>query len=232
MAQRPVGQLLLGTVLVLAGGVLLLDRLDVLQVASLWEVLLPLAVIAVGAAALALVPRAWIGPVLILGLGTFWLLEALDLVHGSASTYALPIALALLGCSILVAATGRRTDPDRLRMLVFFWGGDRRTTSQQFRSASITAVFGGIDLDLRAANIVDRARIDVFTMFGGVEMKVPPTWRVRLNNLSVFGGSDDKTVPPPYPDAPVLDVHVVAIFGGATVKHGKPLAQEQPAAGY
>lgn len=227
MPQRPVGQLVLGSVLVLAGVALLLDRLDVLQTASLWEVLVPLAVITVGVAALALVPRAWIGPVLIIALGTFWLLEAFDLVQGSAGTYALPVALAVLGASILLAATGRRSDPDRMRVLVFFWGGERRTTSQEFRSASLTAVFGGIDLDLRAAGIPDRARIDVFTMFGGVDVKVPPTWQVRLISLSLFGGSEDKTTPPPFPGAPLLDVRTVAIFGGVTVKHGKPLAQAQ-----
>ena len=210
----------------LAGVVLLLDRMDVLRVSDAWSVLLPVAVIGVGAAALALVPRAWFGPVVVIAAGATWLLGELDVVQEDMWTFALPVALGALGVSILVASTGRGDDADRVRLFVFFWGGDRRSLSQRFRSASLTAVFGGIDLDLRAADIQGRARVDIFTMFGGVEIKVPPTWRVQLVTLPVFGGTDDKTVAPLDPAAPVLEVHAVTIFGGATVKHGKPLAQQ------
>lgn len=226
MSRRSGGQVLVGALLVLAGVVLLLDRLDVLRASSVWSVLVPTAVVAVGAAALALVPRAWFGPVIVIAAGGLWLLDALDVVQESPWTFALPVAVAVLGLSILLASTGRGDDADRVRLFVFFWGGDRRSLSQQFRSASLTAVFGGIDLDLRAAAIQGRARVDVFTMFGGVEIKVPPTWRVQMVTLPVFGGTDDKTVAPFDPDAPVLEVHAVTVFGGATIKHGKPLAQQ------
>ncbi len=231
MTQRSVGQLVLGAVVLLAGVVLLLDRLDVLQAGNVWAVFVPMLVIAVGLASLALVPRAWPGPVLVTALGAFWLLDAFDVVHVSPWTYALPVAIIVLGVSILLASTGRSADPDRIRSLVFFWGADRRTTSQQFRSASLTAIFGGIDLDLRGAGVVGRARVDAFALFGGVDIKVPPTWRVVVTGLPVFGGYDDKTTPPPYPEAPVLDVHVVAIFGGASVKYGKPVVQQYAAPG-
>lgn len=226
MSRRSGGQVLVGALLVLAGAVLLLDRLDVLQASNVWSVLIPVAVIGVGAAALALVPRAWFGPVLVIAAGGLWLLDAVDVVEDSPWSFALPVAVAVLGVSILLASTGRGDDADRLRLFVFFWGGDRRSLSQQFRSASLTAVFGGIDLDLRAAGVQGRARVDIFTMFGGVEIKVPPTWRVQLVTLPVFGGTDDKTVAPLDPAAPVLEVHAVTIFGGATLKHGKPLAQQ------
>lgn len=233
MTQRSVGQLVLGAIVLLAGVVLLLDRLDVLQAGSVWSVFWPLLVIAVGLASLALVPRAWLGPLLVTALGVFWLLGAFDVVHVSAWTYAAPIAIIVLGLSILIASTGRGGDPDSITSLVIFWGADRRTASQTFRSASLTAIFGGIDLDLRAANIAGgRARVDVFTMFGGVDIKVPPTWRVTITGLPVFGGYDDKTTPPAYPDAPVLDVHMVTIFGGAAVKYGKPLTQQYATPGY
>lgn len=226
MSRRSGGQVLVGALLVLAGVVLLLDRLDVLRASNVWSVLVPTAVVAVGAAALALVPRAWFGPVIVIAAGGLWLLDALDVVRESPWTFALPVAVAVLGLSILLASTAGGDDADRVRLFVFFWGGDRRSLSQQFRSASLTAVFGGIDLDLRAAAVQGRARVDIFTMFGGVEIKVPPTWRVQMVTLPVFGGTDDKTVAPLAPDAPVLDVHAVTIFGGATLKHGKPLAQQ------
>jgi hypothetical protein len=221
MSQRSIGQLVLGTLILLAGVVLLLDRLEVLAAGNVWAVFVPMAVTALGLASFLVVPRAWLGPLLVTALGVAWLLYELDYVRTSAWSYAWPVAIIVLGLSILVASTARNTDADHVSSLVFFWGTDRRVTSQQFKAAALTAIFGGIDLDLRNANIAGSARVDVFAMFGGVDVKVPPHWRVNVTGLPVFGGFDDKTNPPAYPDAPVLDVHVVAIFGGASVKYGK-----------
>ena len=220
MTQRSIGQLVLGTVVILAGVVLLLDRLDVVSAGSVWSVFWPMLVTAFGVAALLVVPRAWLGPLLVTALGVYWLLEVFDVVDVSAWTYLLPIAIIVLGLSILVASTARGVDADRITVLVFFWGSQRRTFSQHFRSAGLTSIFGGVDLDLRAASIVGRARVDAFALFGGADLKVPPTWRVTVTGLPVFGGWTDKTNPPFSPDAPQLDVHVVSIFGGVTVKHG------------
>ncbi|HEY0118755.1 MAG TPA: DUF5668 domain-containing protein [Cellulomonas sp.] len=228
MTQRSIGQLVLGTVVLLAGVVLLLDRLDVVSAGSVWSVFWPMLVTAFGVAALFVVPRAWLGPLLVTALGVYWLLEVLDVVGVSAWTYLLPVAIIVLGLSILVASTAGGVEADRLHALVFFWGSQRRTFSQQFRSAGLTSIFGGIDLDLRGANIVGRARVDAFTLFGGADLKVPPTWRVVITGLPVFGGWTDRTTPPAYRDAPELDVHVVAIFGGVTVKHGAYPAAAPP----
>lgn len=220
MSQRSLGQLVLGTVVILAGVVLLLDRMNVVSAGSVWSVFWPMLVTAFGVASLLVVPRAWLGPLLVTALGVYWLLEVFDVVEVSAWTYVLPIAIIVLGLSILAASTGHGSDGDRVNGLVFFWGSQRRTFSQRFRSAGLTSIFGGIDLDLRGANIVGRARVDAFALFGGVDLKVPPTWRVVVTGLPLFGGWTDKTTPPAHPDAPELDLHVVAIFGGVTVKHG------------
>ena len=220
MSQRSLGQLVLGTVVILAGVVLLLDRLGVVAAGSVWAVFWPLLLTTFGLAALLVVPRAWLGPVLLVAFGVYWLLETLDMVHISAWTYVLPVAIIVLGLSILIASTTHQDDADRITGLVFFWGANRRSVSQRFRSASLTSIVGGINLDLRAASFAGTARVDAFALFGGVDIKVPPTWRVRVIGLPALGGWTDKTNPPAYPDAPVLEVHVVSILGGVTLKHG------------
>lgn len=63
--------------------------------------------------------------------------------------------------------------------------------------------------------------MDALALFGGVDVIVPPGWRVELGGLPVFGGYEDKTsgdgdVPA---DAPVLKVAATAIFGGVDVKN-------------
>jgi len=87
---------------------------------------------------------------------------------------------------------------------------------------------GGIELDLRRAGIERRADISVFAFWGGVEIKVPPTWRVTVRGLPLLGGWENKTAIPAGPNAPELVVHLTTIMAGAEIKNStKPLAAEQ-----
>ena len=56
----------------------------------------------------------------------------------------------------------------------------RRRTQRprdDFRGGHVSAMFGGVEVDLRRAGMRgDSAVIDVTVMFGGVEFKIPPNW--------------------------------------------------------
>lgn len=74
-----------------------------------------------------------------------------------------------------------------------FGGSGQRTTTAAFAGADLTALFGGVELDLREANIEDRpATINATAMFGGCEIAVPPAWNVRMDILPIFGGAEDE----------------------------------------
>ena len=220
--RRSLGQVLLGVLVVLAGVVLLLDRTGVLDVdlgtvaATLW----PLAVVLVGLTSLLLVPRAWYGPLVITAAGVVLLLDRLDVLDVSVWDYLWPIAVIFIGLGITVGAAARDDQGERITAIAFWWGAERRTRSRTFRSASLTAIMGGVELDLREADIEGSARVDVFTFWGGVEIKVPRTWEVRTSGLPLLGGWENKTEPPAG-GGPVLDVRLVTIMGGAEVRHGK-----------
>ena len=58
-------------------------------------------------------------------------------------------------------------------------------------------------------------------------MTVPPGWRVEMNGPAIFGGYDNGAARQSLgPDAPVLSVRVLALFGAVEVKLGLP--QEGP----
>ena len=220
--RRSLGQVLLGVLVVLAGVVLLLDRTGVLDVdlgtvaATLW----PLAVVLVGLTSLLLVPRAWYGPLVITAAGVVLLLDRVDVLDVSVWDYLWPIAVIFIGLGITVGAAARDDQGERITAIAFWWGAERRTRSRTFRSASLTAIMGGVELDLREADIEGTARVDVFAFWGGVEIKVPRTWEVRTSGLPLLGGWENKTEPPAG-GGPVLDVRLVTIMGGAEVRHGK-----------
>lgn len=76
-----------------------------------------------------------------------------------------------------------------------FWSGiNRRVTSPSFRRADLTAIMGGIELDLRpAGTATGEAVIDVFVWWGGIEITVPPDWAVTNEVFAVMGAAEDES---------------------------------------
>lgn len=225
MDGRTPVQVFLGSLLLAFGVVALLVQLDVItadlgQVAADWW---PLVVVGVGVAALVTVPRAWLGPTLVIGVGVLFLVQTLDLVELDVWELLWPVAIILVGLALLTRVGRAHEDDDVVNSTVVWWGSQRRSRSPKFRGGSLTALMGGIELDLREADIAGRAEIAVFVWWAGVEIKVPPTWRVHVSGLPLLGGWEDKTHAPADPDAPQLVVHVTAVMGGVEVKPGKVL---------
>jgi len=112
--------------------------------------------------------------------------------------------------------------PDRVNIDAIFSGGKRVITSQNFQGGAVTAVFGGIELDLRQAGMVaDSAVLEIDAIFGGVEVRIPSTWSADVHGVGIFGGFGDHSSQP-YPPAPGYKRLIVkgsAVFGGVDVKN-------------
>lgn len=118
----------------------------------------------------------------------------------------------------------------RLNDVNVFWGGRRRIISKNFMGGEIVAIFGGFEIDLRQADFQgDQIAIEVVTIFGGGEIRVPTSWEVVVDSVGIFGGTGDRTNHPAPPSQtasgsatpPVkrLNIKGVSIFGGLTLKN-------------
>lgn len=154
-----------------------------------------------------------------------------------------PLALIGAGVSMLLGRTWRADFKDRLRSDINFGSGSRSTsfsatldenavfgevkraiTSQEFTGGQIKASFGSVNIDLRKAGIAPgkEAIIDCNASFGGIEIKIPESWRLEWRGTAVFGGFSDKTLPPrPEPGVtpPLLIITGTAAFGGIEVRN-------------
>jgi hypothetical protein len=108
-------------------------------------------------------------------------------------------------------------DSDELSLVAVFDGIDLRSRAKAFRGGSMLAWWGGIAVDLREAELAPGARLSVHTLFGGVAIKTPPSWRVESCVKALFGGVDATTPARDDRDAPVLTVEGMALFGGIAV---------------
>jgi hypothetical protein len=114
---------------------------------------------------------------------------------------------------------------DTLNEAFVFRSMNRRVESQQFGGGKLDVVFGSIELDLSGASISApdrRAELEANAVFGGIEIRVPRTWKVIMRSTSVFGGCDDKTIPPrPEPglEPATLVIRGGAVFGGIEIRN-------------
>ena len=73
-----------------------------------------------------------------------------------------------------------------------FSGGDRQIVSQNFRGGKISAVFGGIELDLTKAKLAPGVSVlEIACVFGGATIIVPDDWYVTIEVTPVLGGFSD-----------------------------------------
>jgi len=107
-------------------------------------------------------------------------------------------------------------ESDEVALVAIQNGIELTNRSKAFKGGSMLAWFGGINVDLREAELAPDARLSVHTLFGGVALRVPPGWRIESNAKAVNGGVALPTGPED-PDAPVLTLDGLAVFGGIAV---------------
>jgi hypothetical protein len=106
-------------------------------------------------------------------------------------------------------------------VLAVFGGATRKGRWLPARRETAAAVFGGVELDYRGAQLgSETLELRAVAVFGGVEVTVPDDVHVELTGFALFGGRDvtGGVGAAAGPGSPVLRVHAVALFGGVTVR--------------
>ena len=100
-----------------------------------------------------------------------------------------------------------------------FGGIEDKIVAQDFRDGEAVAILGGIDLDLRQAELSNgQATLEVTSIFGGIRLRVPRGWRVNLRNVTLFGSVEhNREQPAPEDETGVLTIVGTALFGGLEV---------------
>lgn len=223
------GRLLLGLTVIALGVLFLLDSAGVLDADRTIEHWWPLLILSAGLLTLAERPPSIVRGALFTGAGVVLLLFTTDLLEEDAWSHLWPSLLILAGLVIVARWRGRGIPVDAgagdvVRSTAIFGGPKLVSTSQRFHGAWLTAIFGGIKLDLRDARPApEGASINATVAFGGIDILVPKGWRLSVRSTPVFGGLEDKTdhSSPPAADAPMLHVDAVTVFGGVDIKHEK-----------
>ena len=109
----------------------------------------------------------------------------------------------------------------RERLVAIMSGVVRRGLWKVPRRLRIVAVMGGVDLDLRQAELPPGVtEIHAFVFMGGLHVLVPPGVRLETDGVAIMGGFEDRVHDPgaARPDAPVVRVTGIAIMGGVDAR--------------
>ena len=87
-----------------------------------------------------------------------------------------------------------------------------------FKGAELTAVFGGIKLDLRNAVFESDTAINACCIFGGADILLPDNVNIKVNSNSLFGGIDNKKHQNSKDNVHTVYLNGTCIFGGVDVK--------------
>jgi len=220
-------KLVVGVAIIVAGLVLTLDNLGLIEAHTIFK-LWPLVLVAMGVAKIrqdrgGSNMGGWF---LVLG-GAFLLLFTFG--HGHLADALGPMLVVAVGILIVIKALkqNRGVPPelarseDFLQGTAIFGGFKRRVSTQAFKGGELTAIFGGYEVDLRQATLESgQARIDVFVLFGGGEIRVPEGWEISNRATAIAGALNDGTHHgPASPDSrPRLVITGLILFGGTEVK--------------
>jgi predicted membrane protein len=103
-----------------------------------------------------------------------------------------------------------------------FSGGERQIVSDNFKGGKLSAVFGGIEVDMTKAKLAPGiSELEIACVFGGATIIVPDDWYVTIEVTPVLGGfSDSRKLSPGRTIDPSkhLVIKGAVVFGGGEVK--------------
>jgi predicted membrane protein len=233
-----------GIILIAIGVVLSLERLNLIP-DSVADLLLSWQMLLIGIGILSLLGgNRTAGTILIVIGGFFMIPELITVPHEIRRIY-WPMILVAIGIAVLL----RRHDHQKLEStyepiqdrvenntskstsfgntfddFVIFGGREVFINSPNLAGGKATSIFGGIEFDLRKANLKPGgAVVDCVSVFGGCGFKIPMDWNVRNEVTTIFGAFTDKrgeTYNERYYDpSKTIVIKGVSIFGGVEIKH-------------
>lgn len=236
--RNSAGPIVFGLIFIVLGIGLLLDTVGVIDL-DVWGIVHTWwpSIVSVWAIA-RLVTRngSFLGNTILFVVGILLQLSSLNIIDGFWSAF-WPIVFILSGLSLLRSTLRRKSsvssappresaeglpyENDFLETSAVMGASITRVTSRQFKGGTVSAIMGGLEIDLRSAEIDGNlAVLETTCVMGAIEIRVPPHWTVSVNGTPILGGIEDSTRK--YRDenviGPTLVLNATVVLGGIEIK--------------
>lgn len=151
-------------------------------------------------------------------IGILLLLAAQDVILWSmVGKIFIPIVIIMVGLLIIFKSNVRfsKKKAKNVGNYIGVFSGTSEKISGKFSGCNCVSVFGGVDLDIRDADIDKDIVIDCVSIFGGIDIITDKNVRVKTNGVPIFGGVENKN---DSDKGPIININYVCIFGGIEIK--------------
>jgi predicted membrane protein len=226
-------RVLLGGILIILGGLFLLNTMNVLdfrfsRVVFSW----PFIMLVIGLFVLVNTEKKFLGGVLS-GVGALFLIPRIFPQIDYDGGIIIPLFFIILGVYIILkkrkvdtiegfTTATSKMNKDKIDDVSIFGGGTKIISSSNFQGGNITAIFGGSEINLINCQLAEGDNVlDVLCVFGGTTIILPKEWNVVINVASILGGFSNKAIRNPsvvIDQSRTLHIKGLAMFGGGEVK--------------
>ena len=226
-------RVLLGGILIILGGLFLLNTMNVLdfrftRVVFSW----PFIMLVIGLFVLVNTEKKFLGGVLS-GVGALFLIPRIFPQVDYDGGIIIPLFFIILGVYIILkrrkvdtvegfTTATSNVNKDKIDDVSIFGGGTKIISSSNFQGGNITAIFGGSEINLINCQLAEGDNVlDVLCVFGGTTIILPKEWNVVINVTSILGGFSNKAIRNPsvvIDQSRTLHIKGLAMFGGGEVK--------------
>jgi predicted membrane protein len=239
--QRKIGPALVGIFLIILGVIWVLNNTGTIDIElrAWW----PLIIIAIGLAHLGRKRNLMdFGSWFFIGIGVLFLLTENNILDRDEVWKYWPVILILVGLSIVFGGFGysRRhnqnlnqnlddhhhsnsksfSDENTINESALFSGVEKRINSDKFKGGTVSATFGGVELDLSSSQLApEGAYLELTALFGGIEIRIPDSWSVEIRSTAILGGVEQRCANPVKHTGPRLVIKANATFGGVDIKN-------------
>lgn len=216
-----------GIILIVIGGILILDRLNLLEFDIFFKGWWTLFIIIPSVIGL-FTDRNKTGNIIALIVGISLLLVMQDIITFELlGKLFLPVVLVVIGISLIFKDSINRKVHKEIKKLnkndltfneynAIFSGQDYNFNGNSVSNMELLAIFGGLKIDLREAKIPDKLLIKATTVFGGIDILIPDDVCVKTTGTNIFGGITNKKQTNDCKK--IIYIESLCLFGGIDIK--------------
>lgn len=220
--KKKVSDIIMGIILIVIGIIFLGNEFDLWNIKLFFEGWWTLFIIIPSALTLCSKGGKVSGALGLL-IGVLLLFAARDIIKWSCvGRIFLPSFLVIIGLSIIFKknfkAINVKDKNETKNYVAIFSGTEENVGNVKFEGANITAIFGGVELDLRNAIIEEDVVINCLTVFGGIDLILPDNVKTKTSGVPVFGGVENKKGNSKDDNLPTIYINYVCVFAGVDLK--------------
>ena len=101
-----------------------------------------------------------------------------------------PIIIIVVGLSIILGNKKVRKPKSNAKEYLAIFSGVEETIDEIKSDFRVISIFGGVELDMCDVKLKEDLVIDCFSLFGGIDIRLPKDVKLEISGLPIFGGAE------------------------------------------